>query len=77
MGRKVIRDSEAFKLKVVSELESGELSSQAEARRKCGIGGAPTIPRWLRKYGKNHLLAKDRSPHHRQPALPPHPAAMC
>jgi hypothetical protein len=33
MGRKVIRYSEAFKLKVVSELESGALSSHAEARR--------------------------------------------
>ena len=58
MGKKVVRYSEAFKLKVVSELESGELSSMAEARRKYGIGGGSTVANWVKKYGKNHLLGK-------------------
>jgi transposase len=50
--------SEAFKFQIVSELESGELTCVAQARRKYGISGAMTIHKWLRKYGKNHLLAK-------------------
>lgn len=58
MGQKVVRYSEAFKLKVVSELESGKLSSMAEARRKYDIGGGSTVANWLKKYGKNHLLGK-------------------
>lgn len=58
MGKKIVRYSEAFKLKVVTELESGKLSSMAEARRKYGIGGGSTVANWLKKYGKNHLLGK-------------------
>lgn len=42
--------SEAFKRKVVSEVESGSLSREA-ARRKYGIGGGATVDRWCRKYG--------------------------
>lgn len=58
LERKCIRYSEAFKLQVVKELESGNLRSISEAQQRYGIGGYSTIPRWLRKYGKNHLLAK-------------------
>lgn len=58
MGQGLIRYSEAFKLKVISELESGRLSSAEEARRRYGIGGAETIGRWLRKYGKRHLVGR-------------------
>ncbi len=58
MGKKVVRYSEAFKMKVISELESGELSSMAEARRTYNIGGGSTVANWLKKYGKNHLLGK-------------------
>jgi transposase-like protein len=58
MGKKVVRYSEAFKMKVISELESGELSSMAEARRTYDIGGGSTVANWLKKYGKNHLLGK-------------------
>ena len=58
MGAQIIRYSEAFKRKVVEGLEKGELRNQAEARELYGIGGRCTIHRWLRKYGKNHLLAK-------------------
>ena len=58
MGAQIIRYSEAFKRKVVEGLEKGELRNQAEARELYGIGGSCTIHRWLRKYGKNHLVAK-------------------
>lgn len=51
------RYSEAFKMQVISELESGKLRSQCEARRNYGIQGSATITKWLRKYGKHHLIA--------------------
>jgi transposase len=50
------RYSEAFKMQVVSELESGKVKSRSAARRKYGIAGSETIEKWLRKYGKGHLL---------------------
>jgi len=55
--RVIIRYSAAFKQKVVQEIESGQLSL-AEARRIYDISGTHTIQRWLRKYGKSHLLPK-------------------
>ena len=58
MGSRVVRYSEAFKRQVVSELESGRVANQAEARRKFGIAGKSTVYGWLRKYGKNHLVGK-------------------
>lgn len=39
-----------FKLNVVKEVESGELTT-SEARLKYGIQGHGTIVNWLRKYG--------------------------
>ena len=44
------RFSEAFKLHVIEEVESGRLT-QSEARRKYGILGHSTIEKWFRKYG--------------------------
>ena len=58
MERRVICYSESFKLKVVSELESGKLASYSAARELYGIKGCETVQNWLRKYGKNHLLNK-------------------
>lgn len=58
MIARVVKYSEAFKLQVISELESGKLGSQGEAREKYGIGGAATVASWLRKYGKRHLMSK-------------------
>jgi transposase-like protein len=58
MAESILRYSEAFKLQVLSELESGKLRSQAEAREKYGITGAATVAKWLRKYGKRHLMAR-------------------
>jgi len=58
MNKEVLRYSEAFKLQVVSELESGKFECIFEARKRYGIRGCGTIERWIRKYGKNHLLNK-------------------
>lgn len=49
--------STAFKLKVISQIESGQFSIE-EARRIYNIGGSTTIQKWIKKYGKNHLLSK-------------------
>lgn len=49
--------SMAFKQKVVGEIERGERSIE-ESRRIYGIGGGETIQKWLKKFGKNYLLAK-------------------
>lgn len=40
----------SFKLQVVQEVESGELSAEA-AKRKYGIQGDRTVVNWIRKYG--------------------------
>ncbi len=58
MKIKNYRYSEAFKLEVVSSLESGEVEGIPQAKAKFGITGATTIQDWLRKYGKNHLIPK-------------------
>lgn len=47
--------STAFKLKVISEIESGQLSIE-QARKIYNIGGSSTITKWIKKFGKNHLL---------------------
>jgi len=59
MGQTVIRRySEAFKLQVVSELESGKLRSITEARQVYGITGAQTVVAWLKRYGKVQQLPR-------------------
>ena len=58
MSRRLIQYSEAFKLHVVSDIESGKFNCAYEASRVHGIGGKNTVRRWLEKYGKNHLLGK-------------------
>lgn len=54
----VIKYSEAFKLQVIRELESGRFTSVSEASRAYGIKGAMTVAKWARRYGKDHLLGK-------------------
>ena len=56
MQKTVVRYSEAFKIQLVSELESGKFKCIFEARKRYGIKGCGTIERWIRQYGKNHLL---------------------
>ena len=53
----VLRYSTAFKLKVVEQIERGELTV-AEARRIYDIRGGQTIQTWLTKHGKSHLLSR-------------------
>lgn len=53
-----IRYSEAFKLQVLRELETGKFSTVAEAQRAYGIRGSETIPGWIRRYGKSNLQRK-------------------
>jgi transposase len=56
-ARIIRRYSQAFRQKVVSEIENGKLTI-SEAMRLYDIGGAETIPRWIRKLGKTQLLNK-------------------
>lgn len=57
-NRYVIKQySEAFKLKVVKEIEAGKFSIEG-ARKLYGIGGSYTINKWIKRLGKNHLLGK-------------------
>ena len=58
IDRVQVRYSEAFKMHVINDLESGKLASLEQARRHYGINGSTTIKKWLKKYGRNHLLAK-------------------
>ena len=53
----ILRYSEAFKRKVVEEIENGRLT-QAEAKGKYGLKHATTIHRWIKQLGKNHLLSR-------------------
>lgn len=50
--------SEAFKLQVVREYEAGEYENIAAVRRKYGITGMGTVERWIKQYGKGHLMKK-------------------
>jgi transposase len=52
------RYSEAFKLHIVEEIESGRFRTQREAMEYFGITGYGTISIWLRKYGRNHLAPR-------------------
>ena len=57
MRRTTVRYSDCFKRSIVEEIEKNGLSIE-DFRRKYGIGGSSTIQKWLKKYGKNHLLNK-------------------
>ncbi len=56
--RVIKRYSEYFKRQVVDELENGRFTSITESRLHHGITGGTTIQTWLKKYGRNHLMAK-------------------
>jgi len=59
MGRRdTIRYSEAFKLQVIGEIESGKFDCIEQARMAYGIGGMRTIHGWLRKYGRKDLQGR-------------------
>jgi transposase-like protein len=50
-----LRYSNGFKERVVRELEEEHLSIK-EVQRRYGIRGNVTIQRWIRTFGKHHLL---------------------
>ena len=50
--------SESFKQHVVNEFEAGKFASLNEASKAYGIGGGSTVARWIKKYGKPHLLPR-------------------
>lgn len=59
MERKgVVRYSEAFKLQVVRQMEEGKFRSPWEAGQAYGVKGTNTVARWVRQFGKDHLLGK-------------------
>ena len=55
--RVIIRYSISFKQKVVKEIEE-EGVGRAEAGRRYGIKGGGVIQKWIKQFGKNHLLNK-------------------
>jgi len=55
--RSVIRYSPAFKRKIVEEIEGGKFTV-GEVRRIYDIKGSDTIERWLKKFGREHLLSR-------------------
>lgn len=54
--RKTVRYSISFKQMVVKEIETGE--GLEFIRKKYNIGGAATIQKWIKTFGKHHLLNK-------------------
>lgn len=58
MTKEVIRYSEAFKMQVVSELESGKFKSAYQASMRYGVRGGGTILSWQRKYGTLKEIGK-------------------
>jgi len=55
--RVIIRYSISFKQKVVKEIEEEGLGI-TEAGRRYGIKGGSVIQKWIKQFGKNHLLNK-------------------
>ena len=53
----IVQYSDCFKRSVIEEIEKNGLSIE-DCRQKYAIGGATTIQKWLKIYGKNHLLNK-------------------
>jgi transposase len=58
LPRITIRYSESLKIKVIKELESGRFDSISQAQRHYDIKGNNTIKKWLKRYGRNHLIPK-------------------
>lgn len=55
--KEIISYSDAFKRKVVEEIERGKLNKN-QAMQLYGIKGGSTIHYWIKTMGKNHLLNK-------------------
>ena len=55
--RTIYRYSQAFKQKVVTDIESGKYTIE-QARKVYGIKGQGIIQKWIKKFGKLELLNK-------------------
>lgn len=53
--RQIIRYSQKFKERVLSDIEEKGLT-QSEVKRKYGIRGEATISNWMKQYGKTQFL---------------------
>ena len=51
------RYSDAFKRKLIEDIESGRLT-RGQAKRKYGLSNQTTIGRWIKQFGKKHLLSR-------------------
>mgnify|MGYP003525323632 CR=1 FL=1 len=59
MEEKILyRYDQLFKDVVISLLESGEIKSIEECRRRFLINGHQTVQKWLRRAGKEYLIPK-------------------
>ena len=52
--RPAVRYSEAFKIQLVREVESGQINTQ-QCRRKYGLAGKSTLQKWALKYGNGTI----------------------
>ena len=50
-----MRYSESFKIQVVNQIEQEGLSI-SQAQKRYGIKGGDTVQKWIRRFGKFHLL---------------------
>ena len=55
--KETIRYSISFKQKIVKEIEEEGIGITAAANRY-GIKGGSTVQKWIKQFGKNHLLNK-------------------
>ncbi|MDR0473536.1 MAG: transposase [Treponema sp.] len=58
MKKEFVTYSEAFKLQVAEEIRQGKFAAILQAQKACGIRGADTVQKWLKKYGGEELLPK-------------------
>ncbi len=54
-----VRYSEAFKRRIVDEVERGRHRSLNAVAQAYGIGGMSTVAKWIRLYGREDLLPKN------------------
>lgn len=54
-----VRYSEAFKRRIVQEVERGKHRSLNGVANAYGIGGMSTVAGWVRKYGREDLLPRN------------------
>jgi transposase len=63
MKKEILKYDKQFKQSVLSLLETGEISSIEECRRKFNIGGSMTVQKWMKQLSREDLLPKLRIRH--------------